>query len=121
MILVATLNSALELKFWTEKRCKNTKTSPINLNLKIQQTKLIKRAKNQVARNAINKSNKTETVGLLRIEENNKNTFKNISLKKSRVKLQCLITIFNHVLMKLQLTITKRSIAVTERNTDQRN
>ena len=71
--------------------------------------------------NAINKSNKTGTLGYLRIKENKENTFKNISLKKRRVKLKRLITVFNHVLMKLQLTITKRSIAVIERNIDQRN
>ena len=80
---------------------------------------MIKKAENQVPNNAINKSNKTGTLGYLRIKENKENTFKNISLKKHRVKLKRLITVFNHVLMKLQLTITKRSIAVIERNIDQ--
>lgn len=39
-----------------------------------------------------------------------KRTFKNVRLKKSRIKLNRLIAIFYHMLMKFQLIVTERSI-----------
>lgn len=46
-----------------------------------------------------------------------KTTFENVSLKQRRVELEGLIAVLDHVLVKLQLTIAKRS--VTEKQQQQ--
>lgn len=45
-----------------------------------------------------------------------KNTFEDVSLEERGIKLKRLITILDHMLVKLQLTITKRSITEIQNN-----